>query len=425
MRGKLEVVATWVFYCLMLSMMFEGCFCAFNLPRPPWNKQPNYGSSVVFPLVGNVYPKGYYQVTLNVGQPPKPYFLDIDTGSDLTWLQCDAPCAKCVPAPHRPYKPNNNIVKCKDPICASLHSPGNHPCRTPEDQCDYEVEYADRCSSLGVLVRDVFPVKFTNGSSVAPPLVFGCGYDQEVPASAHAPFTDGILGLGNGKASVVSQMSSMGLIRNVVGHCLSGHGGGFLFLGDDVVPSSGIVWAPIVRAPSEKHYSLGPADVLLGGRATGIKGLPMIFDSGSTFTYLNSEAYKTLLFLIKKNINPKQLTDAVDEKALPVCWKGPKPFRSIDDAKSNFKPLTISFTSARNVQLQLTPESYLVRTDRGNICLGILNGLEAGLGNVNLIGDISMLDKMVIYDNEKQRIGWIPYNCNKLPLSSCIYHAYK
>ncbi|EAY80192.1 hypothetical protein OsI_35377 [Oryza sativa Indica Group] len=26
------------------------------------------------------------------GVPAKPYFLDIDTGSDLTWVECDAPC---------------------------------------------------------------------------------------------------------------------------------------------------------------------------------------------------------------------------------------------------------------------------------------------------------------------------------------------
>lgn len=37
-----------------------------------------------------------YNVTLNIGQPPKPYFLDPDTGSDLTWLQCDAPCVRCL-----------------------------------------------------------------------------------------------------------------------------------------------------------------------------------------------------------------------------------------------------------------------------------------------------------------------------------------
>jgi hypothetical protein len=30
-----------------------------------------------------------------VGSPPQPYYLDFDTGSDLTWIQCDAPCTSC------------------------------------------------------------------------------------------------------------------------------------------------------------------------------------------------------------------------------------------------------------------------------------------------------------------------------------------
>lgn len=38
----------------------------------------------------------YYNVTINIGHPPKPYFLDLDTGSDLTWLQCNAPCVHCI-----------------------------------------------------------------------------------------------------------------------------------------------------------------------------------------------------------------------------------------------------------------------------------------------------------------------------------------
>lgn len=36
-----------------------------------------------------------YYVTMNIGNPAKPYYLDVDTGSDLTWLQCDAPCVSC------------------------------------------------------------------------------------------------------------------------------------------------------------------------------------------------------------------------------------------------------------------------------------------------------------------------------------------
>jgi hypothetical protein len=33
----------------------------------------------------------HFYVTMSIGEPAKPYFLDIDTGSALTWLECDAP----------------------------------------------------------------------------------------------------------------------------------------------------------------------------------------------------------------------------------------------------------------------------------------------------------------------------------------------
>lgn len=35
-----------------------------------------------------------------------------------------------------------------------------------------------------------------------------------------------------------------------------------------------------------------------------------------------------------------------------------------------------------------------------------------------LFPDISMQDKMVIYDNEKQAIGWMSANCDRPPKSS-------
>lgn len=70
-----------------------------------------------------------------------------------------------------------------------------------------------------------------------------CGYDQK-HSGLSTPSTTGVLGLGAGKTSIVSQLSRLGLTRNVVGHCLSGQGGGFLFFGNDLVPSSGVMWTP-------------------------------------------------------------------------------------------------------------------------------------------------------------------------------------
>ncbi|GFP89823.1 aspartic proteinase asp1 [Phtheirospermum japonicum] len=379
-------------------------------------KQPKSGkgfrSSVFFPVSGDVYPNGYYYVTISVGQPPQNYYLDIDTGSDLSWLQCDAPCTKCTPAPNGLYKPQKNLITCVDPICASLHGSESHNCPSPQEQCDYEVDYADSGSSLGVLVKDSVPLKLMNGTVVAPQLVFGCGYNQEVPDLTHLSYTDGVLGLGTGNSSILKQLHNMGLTRNVVGHCLSGQGGGFLFFGDDFLPRSGIVWKPV--SSQSKHYSLGLADLKFGDQATNIKGLQIVFDSGSTYTYFCSHAYSALVSMIKGNLNGKQLKDEVEDKSLPMCWKGAKPFKSIRDVVSHFKPLALSFTHAQNVQFQMRPESYLIVTKKGNVCLGILDGGEVGLEDINVIGDISLLDKLVIYDNERQQIGWAPANCNRL-----------
>ena len=59
-----------------------------------------------------------------------------------------------------------------DPICQSLHSNDDHICENP-GQCDYEVEYADGGSSLGVLVRDAFNLNFTNEKRQSPLLALG------------------------------------------------------------------------------------------------------------------------------------------------------------------------------------------------------------------------------------------------------------
>uniref|UniRef100_A0A7N2MRD8 Peptidase A1 domain-containing protein n=1 Tax=Quercus lobata TaxID=97700 RepID=A0A7N2MRD8_QUELO len=125
------------------------------------------GSSILFPLHGNVF----YNVTLNIGQPSKPYFLDPDTGSDLTWLQCDAPCVQCTETPHPLYRPSKNLVPCKDPLCKSLLLHGCK-CETTE-QCEYEVQYADGGSSFGVLVKDAFSFNFINGEQLKPRLALG------------------------------------------------------------------------------------------------------------------------------------------------------------------------------------------------------------------------------------------------------------
>nr|KYP55129.1 Aspartic proteinase Asp1 [Cajanus cajan] len=381
-----------LFFFLLLSAIF-----------PTSSSAPFY---FVFQIQGNVYPLGYYTVKLSIGNPPKSFDLDIDTGSDLTWVECDAPCSGCTIPRDRQYKPHDNLAKCGNPLCA---------CDGPNGQCEYEVQYADQGSSHGVLVQDNILFKVSSTSLAHPMLVFGCGYDQKHPGHSPPPSTAGVLGLGNGRISILSQLNSLGLIRNVVGHCLSGRGGGFLFFGGMLIPQSGIVWTPILQSSSSsvKHYKTGPADLLFNGKPTSVKGLELIFDSGASYTYFNSQAYGAFVQLVTNDIKGKQLSRATKDPSLPICWKGPKPFKSLHDVTSNFKALALSFTKSKNSLLQLPPQAYLIVTTHGNVCLGILNGTEIGLENANLIGAISLQDKIVIYDNENQQIGWTSANCGE------------
>ncbi|KAL3641249.1 hypothetical protein CASFOL_016217 [Castilleja foliolosa] len=180
------------------------------------------GSFFYFPITGNVYPsgtvRGYYTVTIRIGN--SPYVFDVDTGSNLTWF----PCSK-----------QGNVVSCDDPACkalGTLRKNGDNCDTSSASPCEYKVNYADGDSFTGTLVRDSFPpIKLKNGSTLAPMLALGCG---------DSVYQYGVLGLGKGESGILKQLSNMGVIRNIVGHCLSGQEGGFLFFGD--VPFLGIVW---------------------------------------------------------------------------------------------------------------------------------------------------------------------------------------
>ena len=82
--------------------------------------------------------------------------------------------------------------------------------------------------------------------------VFRCGYDQQGLLLNSLVKTDGILGLSRAKVSLPSQLASKGIIKNVVGHCLTANadGGGYMFLGDDYVPHWGMSWIPMLYSLS-------------------------------------------------------------------------------------------------------------------------------------------------------------------------------
>ncbi|KAI9084236.1 hypothetical protein K1719_033743 [Acacia pycnantha] len=259
-------------------------------------------SSSVFPVRGTVYPDGLYFTYLLVGNPPKRYFVDMDTGSDLTWIQCDAPCRSCAKGAHLLYKPaRGSILPPTESLCTDVQKNQRHGNHDNFQQCDYEIEYADHSSSMGVLVRDHLHLVTTNGSKANLNLVFGCGYDQEGLLLNTLANTDGIMGLSRAKVSLPFQLASKGIIKNVVGHCLSDHkaGGGYMFLGDDFVPFWGMTWAPMANVLTTDLYQTEILGIRYGNSLLGLNGPSkvgkVVFDTGSSYTYFTKEAYLNLI----------------------------------------------------------------------------------------------------------------------------------
>ena len=126
-----------------------------------------------------------------MGTPSKDYHVQVDTGSDLLWLNCN-PCTACAISnnlgvgklpknsqfmiyfpyvakwfnflfllqmniesfdPHLSL--NSSLISCEDPICASGSKIVNTNCYE-DNYCGYSFQYGDKSSTTGYLVEDTF-----------------------------------------------------------------------------------------------------------------------------------------------------------------------------------------------------------------------------------------------------------------------------
>ncbi|XLR44863.1 hypothetical protein S83_029523, partial [Arachis hypogaea] len=110
----------------LVTVFFSSLFFSvtFSIANQPRNLKIFYTSSAVFQVEGNVYPFEYvirhYTVSLSISYPSKLYDFDLDFGSDLTWVQCDAPCKGCTKPSDQLYKSKNNLVQRDEELCAEF-----------------------------------------------------------------------------------------------------------------------------------------------------------------------------------------------------------------------------------------------------------------------------------------------------------------
>ncbi|KAK4407055.1 Aspartic proteinase Asp1 [Sesamum angolense] len=160
---------------------------------------------------------GYFPTnTSSVAQtrPPYPsfksYYLYMDTGSDLTWIQCEgcrAPGGRCLNQ-KEPVYPNSLSgsyypLPCKKhKLCA--------PNQCINASCSYNVRYLDNTSSSGILASENYVFNSTFGKmEVLKDLVYGCGIDNRKNYGNNSNQIAGMMGLGWGSYSILSQANSL------------------------------------------------------------------------------------------------------------------------------------------------------------------------------------------------------------------------
>ncbi|XP_071697234.1 protein ASPARTIC PROTEASE IN GUARD CELL 1-like [Rutidosis leptorrhynchoides] len=338
---------------------------------------------------------GEYFARVGLGTPVQSYYMVIDTGSDINWLQCE-PCMDCYQQTDPVFNPTASTsytrLPCNSQQCNSLEMT---TCQS--NTCLYQVSYGDGSYTVGDFVTET--VSF--GKNSVPKVALGCGHDNEGLFVGAA----GLLGLGGGSLSLPSQIKATSF-----SYCLvdrdSKSASTLEF--NSAAPGNSIT-APLLRNPRVKTYLyVGMTGITVGGRPLSIP--PSVFavddsgrggaivDSGTAVTRLQSQAYNALRDAFTQQARNLRQTDGFS--LFDTCYD----FSSM----SRVAVPTVGFTFAGGKTLALRPENYLIPVNSdGKFCLAFAPTDSA----LSIIGNVQQQGTRVGYDFNKGVVSFSPNNC--------------
>ncbi|XP_022755920.1 aspartic proteinase-like protein 2 [Durio zibethinus] len=380
------------------------------------------GGVVDFQVQGTYDPflVGLYYTKLQLGSPPREFYVQIDTGSDVLWIGCNS-CNGCpeysgLQIQLNLYDPGSSstasLVSCSDQRCSAGAPSSDSGCSGQSNQCSYTFQYGDGSGTSGYYVADllhfnsIFEGAMTSNSTA--PIMFGCSVLQTGDLTKSDRAVDGIFGFGQQGLSVISQLSSQGITPKVFSHCLKGNngGGGILVFGEILEPN--IVYTPLV--PSQPHYNLDLVSISVGGQVLSID--PSVFatsnnqgtivDSGTTLAYLADEAYDAFV---------NAITNTVSQTVRPVLSKGNQCYLITSSVTYIFPQVSLNF--AGGASMILNPQDYLVQQNSiGGAAVWCIGFQKIQGQGITILGDLVLKDKIFVYDLANQRIGWTNYDCS-------------
>ncbi|OVA15056.1 Peptidase A1 [Macleaya cordata] len=354
------------------------------------------------------------------GQPDyKNYFLIVDTGSDLTWTQCEN-CTECFhqEEPYFPYKSSSSYqpLPCNNhPLCEHGKCSGS--------SCSYDIVYANDASSSGILASERFSLNADGAvEALDHEVIFGCGLEQKNFAQLKREegteeYITGILGIGGGPRSFLRQLRDRG--QGKFEYCFQSwftdiDSTTFIRFGSDVkigrdtqeVHTTPLFFSP--RTPT--LYYLDLQDISVGNHRIGFE--PGTFalkpngkggcciDSGSPWTVIHRPKYDRLRAAVVQYFADLHMPAMGEGKyGFDLCFEKEAGF-------DNYPPITFHFERADFV-IDNKDAGFFILGDY--FCLAI-HGWDDDFADA-LIGSTQQINHRILYDINEESLSFAKEEC--------------
>ncbi|KAL1215233.1 Aspartic proteinase PCS1 [Cardamine amara subsp. amara] len=355
-------------------------------------------------------------ISLPIGTPPQAQQMVLDTGSQLSWIQCHR---KKLP-PKTSFDPSLSssfsTLPCSHPLCKPRIPDFTLPTSCDSNRlCHYSYFYADGTFAEGNLVKE--KITFSN-TEITPPLILGCATESTEDR--------GILGMNRGRLSFVSQAKV-----SKFSYCIpprSNRPGfiptGSFYLGDNP-NSKGFKYVSLLTFPDSQRmpnldplaYTVPMIGIRIGQKRLNISGSVFrpdaggsgqtMVDSGSEFTHLVDAAYDKVREEIVRIVGPRLKKGYVYGGTADMCFSGNaiEIQRRIGD---------LVFELSRGVEILVSKERVLINVGGGIHCVGIGRSSMLGAAS-NIIGNVHQQNLWVEFDVTNRRVGFAKADCSRLP----------
>lgn len=341
-------------------------------------------------LYGNIDAYAYYFVHLLVGTPPQRVSVILDTGSGITAF----PCRKCNHC-GRHMDPNFDIDSSTSASWIQCGSSCRGTCKSTH--CGYHQGYTEGSSISGWYFSDI--VRLGDAIQRNPTVTVRLGCHQDENRLFYTQKANGIMGIrppGYGNPTILDAFlgDTAHMIRNIFSICLSEWGGRLVLGGYNRSYHTGFV--QYIPLTAQRHYYNVPlTKMVLDGQTLSTRYGSAMIDSGTTYTYMASEAYRALRGAIENYCTHHDCGASRSGH----CY-------NVQNDLSAFPKVEVWF---ENVKTIWVPQAYMYQKSGGNrYCYAFE---DDGAHANTVLGASWMMMQEVIFDLKNQVVGVVQANC--------------